>query len=84
MVETLDNEPFVYPMMRTSMNVLIEKFPCFRNCLVGLLLEAQNLPTQGTSLACWEELLEECIGTLIPSCHFTLVGVEPLLSLPQV
>ena len=66
-----------------STNVLIETFPCFRNRLVGLLLEAQNLPTQGTGLARWKELLEESIGTLVLSCHFTLVGVEPLLHLPQ-
>ena len=60
-VEILNNEAFIYPMMRTGANVLIETFLCFRNHLAGLLLEARNLPTQGTGLARWEELLEESV-----------------------
>src|SRR5919201_1940673 len=31
MVETLNEEPFLYTMMRTGVNVLLEAFPCFGN-----------------------------------------------------
>jgi len=64
MVETLNEEPFLYPMIRTGANVLLEMFPCFGNCLISLLLEAKNLSTKGASFAHWQELLEKCIGAL--------------------
>ena len=83
MVETLNEEPFLYPMMRTGANVLLKMFLGFVNHLISLLLEAQDLPPQGTGLAWQEELLEERIGTLVPACALRLVGVEPLLHLSQ-
>ena len=51
MVETLDKEPFLYPMMRTGMDVLLETFPCFGNHLIRLLLEARNFSTKGAGFA---------------------------------
>ena len=57
MVETLDKEPFLYPMMRIDANVLLETFPCFGNCLVCLLLEARNLSTKGAGFAHQKEFL---------------------------
>src|ERR671937_658856 len=51
MVETLDKEPFLYPMIRTGTNVLLETFPCFGNHLIRLLLEARNLSTKGAGFA---------------------------------
>ena len=83
MVESLDEEPFFYPMMRTGTNVLLETFPCFGNRLIRLLLEAGNLSTEGAGFAHRKELLEKRIGTLLPSGDFTLVGIEPLLRLSQ-
>ena len=65
MVETLNEEPFPYPMMRTDTNVLLETFPCFRNCLNSWLLEARNLSTKGIGFAHREELLKKHIDTLL-------------------
>ena len=70
-------------MMRIGMNVLLEMLPCFRNQLIKLLLGARNFPMKGAGLAHREKLLEECIGALLPSDGFILVGVEPLLRLPK-
>src|ERR671937_326051 len=83
MVESLNEEPFLYPMMRTGANVLLEAFPCFENRLVCLLLEAGDLSTKGAGFAHRKELLKKRIGALLPSGDFTLVGIEPLLHLSQ-
>ena len=83
MVETLNEKPFFYPMMRTGVNVLLEMFLCFENRLISFLLEARDLSTKGTDFAHWEELLEKRIGALLPGGDFTLIGVEPLLRLSQ-
>ena len=63
-VETLNNEPFVYPMMRIGTNVLIEMFPCLRNRLVGLLLEAQNLPRRALVLPAGKNFLTKALAHL--------------------
>ena len=83
MVETLDNEPFLYPMMRTGANVLLETLPCFGNRLISLHLETRDLSAKGTGFAHREELLEKCVGALLPGGDFTFVVVEPLLRLSQ-
>src|SRR5919205_1784033 len=67
MVESLNEEPFLYPMMRTGANVLLETFPCFGKNLICLLLEARNLSTEGVGLAHRKELLKKRIGALLPS-----------------
>ena len=65
------------------MNVLLEMLPCFENRLIRLLLEARNLHTKGVGLAHQEEFLEERIGASILGGGFLMVGVEPLLHLPE-
>jgi len=44
MVETMNEEPFLYPMMTTGVNVLLKMFLGFGSRFISLLLEAQDLP----------------------------------------
>jgi len=83
MVETLNEEPFLYSMMRTGKNVLLETLPCFRNCLISLLLEARDITMKGAGFAHREELLEKRVCAFLLGGDFTVVGIEPLLHLYQ-
>jgi len=55
-VEVLENEPFVHPMVRIHKDVLLKPIPSFWNGLIGRLLEAQNPSAKSITIAHREEL----------------------------
>ena len=82
-VEVLEHETILYPVVRACLDVVLQPFPRLGNGFRGVLLEVGDLSPQGIGFAHGEELGEERRGTFVPRLDSFLFLIKPPLHLPQ-
>jgi hypothetical protein len=83
MIEALDDEPLFHSMVWACGDIILQSLPLLDNGFICELLNTRDLVPEGIGLAQRKEPGEKCIGALLPGGHNFLVGIEPLLFLPQ-
>ena len=83
MVEALNEELVVHPIMGTGTDVLLDTFPRFWDCFIIQLLEVGDLAPESICLAQREVLGQKCIGAFLPGIIDLLGSVEPMFRLPH-
>jgi hypothetical protein len=83
MIEALDDEPLFHSMVWACRDIILQSLPRLGNGFLHELLKAQDFVLEGIGLGQQKEFCEKCIGALLSGGHNFLVGVEPLLFLPN-
>jgi hypothetical protein len=83
MIEALDDEPLFHFVGWACRDIILQSLPCLKNGFVHELLKVRDLVLEGIGLAQWKELGKNVLEHFWNRRRSFLVGIEPLLFLPQ-